>query len=161
MPRKPDGAEYGSKLEKRHIWFGAASMILSTIVGTAVFSSWESTAGDGWIRILIGMLSIAAASTAALQTFLYFSDRSGEHKLAGASYGALRRELELFKSVPPKTEEEALKSLESIKLKMDELAEKSPGVPSKFKSNIDERLKSKGHKRIYELNPKTGSNSGE
>lgn len=143
--------EYASKLEKRHIWFGATSMVLSTIVGTAVFSSWESSADIEWVRIFFGMLSIAAASTAALQTFLNFSDRAAAHKMAGARYGSLRRDLELLKSVPPESEDDMMRELEKVKLKMDELAEKSPGVPSKFKSTIDEKLKSKKHKRIYDL----------
>ncbi|GKT11769.1 MAG: hypothetical protein ISEC1_P0739 [Thiomicrorhabdus sp.] len=126
-------------------------MILSTIVGTAVFSSWESSTNNEWLRVLFGMLSMLAATTAALQTFMNFSDRSVEHKSAGASYGALRRELELLKTVPPETEKEIYKALENIKTKMDELADKAPGIPSKFKMKIDERLKSKNHKRIYEL----------
>jgi len=143
--------EYASNLQKRHIWLGASAMILSTIVGTAVFSSWESSTNNGWLRVLFGMLSMLAATTAALQTFMNFSDRSVEHKAAGANYGALRRELELLKTVPPEAEKEVYKALENIKAKMDELAGKSPGIPSKFKMEIDDRLKSKNHKRIFEL----------
>ena len=143
--------EYASLLEKRHLWLGASTMVLSTIVGTAVFSSWEATAVDNLMRTLLGMLSLLAAAMAALQTFLNFSDRAAQHKSAGVSYGAIRRELELIKTVPPKTEEEIVKMLQIIKLKMDELAEKSPGVQSKFKQKIDQRLNSKMHRRIYEL----------
>lgn len=143
--------EYASKLEKRHIWFGSVAMVLSTIVGTAVFSSWDSSASTEWNRVFFGMLSILAASMAALQTFLNFSDRAASHKVAGAQYGALRRTLELLKTVPPRNEYEMVKALDKIKNEMDELAEKSPGIPSTFKSKIDARLKTERHKRIYDL----------
>ncbi|MDH4321474.1 MAG: SLATT domain-containing protein [Desulfobulbaceae bacterium] len=143
--------EYGSLLERRHLYFGIPAIVLSTIVGTAVFSSFESSANNEWLRVVFGMLSMLAASITALQTFLNLSDRAAKHKSAGANYGAIRRELELLKTMPPHTEDGISKLLENIKIKMDDLAESSPGIPSKFKQKIDERLKSKNHRRIYEL----------
>lgn len=147
--------EYGSLLERRHLYFGIPAIVLSTIVGTAVFSSWESSAQDGLWRVIFGMLSMLSASITALQTFLNLSDRASKHKLAGATYGAIRRELELLKTVPPQTEDQMREYLQKIKQKMDDLAENAPGIPSSFKQKIDERLKSKSHNRIYDLPSKS------
>lgn len=147
--------EYGSILEKRHLYFGIPAIVLSTIVGTTVFGAWEESAEQGWVRVVLGLLSILAACVTALQTFLNLSDRAIRHKSAGANYGAIRRELELLKTMPPQTDEEMRKSFEEIKRKMDELAGRSPSIPSAFKQRIDERLKSKDHERIYKLNSNT------
>ena len=47
-----------------------------------------------WLQILIGLASVAAAILSSLQTFLGYSERAEKHRLAGAKYGALGRELE-------------------------------------------------------------------
>ncbi len=143
--------EYCSILERRHLYFGIPAIVLSTLVGTAVFSSWETAVNDGWGRIVFGMLSMLAAAITALQTFLNLAEKASKHKNSGASYGALRRDLELLKTLPPETEDEMKKQLQVIKLKMDELAANSPGIPSKFKVMIDKRLKSSKHERMFRL----------
>jgi hypothetical protein len=145
--------EYGSLLERRHLYFGIPAMVLSTIVGTAVFSSWESASQDQLTRVAFGMLSMLAASITALQTFLNLTDRASKHKSAGASYSAIRRELELLKTIPPLSEEEMKESLQKIKQRMDDLANSAPGIPSRFKQKIDEKLESKSHDRVYQLTP--------
>lgn len=143
--------DYASLLEKRHLCFGVPAIALSAIVGTAVFSTWGTSSKFEWIRILFGLLSMLVSAITALQTFLNLSDRAAKHKIAGASYGAIRRELELLKTLPPKKEDEMYDAIRTIKSKMDELAENSPGIPSNFKKKIDEKLKSKSHRRIYQL----------
>lgn len=145
--------EYGSLLERRHLYFGVPSIVLSTVVGTAIFSSWEASADGKFLKIFFGLLSMLSASITALQTFLNLADRASKHKAAGAKYGAIRRDLEFLKLVPPASEEEVRERLESIKIQMDELASNVPGVPSRFKQKIDKRLKSKSHNRIYQLAP--------
>ena len=143
--------EYGSLLERRHMFFGVPAIVLSTIVGTAIFSSWESGAENTALKILFGLLSMLAAAVSALQTFLNLADRAAKHKAAGASYGAIRRELELLKILPPEAEAEVRASLDDVKKRMDDLASNAPSIPSAFKQKIDERLKSHQHSRIYEL----------
>ncbi|MFQ3291564.1 SLATT domain-containing protein [Reinekea sp.] len=143
--------EYASKLSKRHITFGCLSMVFSTIVGTAVFSYWESSANSESVRILLGMLSVTAATLAALQTFLNYAEKTANHKNTGALYGALRRDLELLKTIPPVTSEEMSEKLIEFKSMMDKLALDSPGVPSKFKKIIDKRLKIRNHERVINL----------
>jgi hypothetical protein len=153
--------EYGSLLERRHLFFGVPAIVLSTIVGTAIFSSREASADKEFLKIFFGLLSMLSASITALQTFLNLADRASKHKAAGAKYGAIRRDLELLKQVPPTSEEDVRARLESIKIQMDELASNAPGVPSMFKQKIDERLKSKSHNRIYQLDPSLSSTLGD
>src|SRR5436190_1807437 len=66
---------------------------LTAAVGTTVFSSIASSP-QLWVKILTGIMSMAAAVLAALQTFLKYSERAAQHKAAAQNYGMLRREYE-------------------------------------------------------------------
>ena len=80
-----------------------------------------------------------------------FIRRINKHKSAGAAYGAIRRDIELLKTLPPDKVEAMQQCLAGIKAKMDELAASAPGLPSRFKQRIDDRLKSRAHDRIFAL----------
>jgi hypothetical protein len=57
----------------RHLWLGLPAIILSTAVGTTVFASLQKsvdTTDVAWLRILVGLVSVAAALLVSLQTFL-------------------------------------------------------------------------------------------
>lgn len=146
--------EYGSVLDRKNVLLGIPAVLLATIVGAAVFGEWSDSETSSLPKIIFGMLSIASAAFSALQTFLNFSDRAAKHKTAGACYGAIRRRLELLKTMPPETPDEIRVALQEIKQEMDELAATSPGVPSAMKKKIDAVLKSSAHHRIFQLEPR-------
>lgn len=79
--------------EQKNIYLGIPVIVLSTIVGSAVFASIQSTSTTN-IKIVVGALSITAAILSGLQTFLKFSERAQRHKITATKYGVLRRELE-------------------------------------------------------------------
>jgi hypothetical protein len=140
--------ECGTFFSSLNYSLGIPSIIFSTAVGTAVFASFENAA-SGKMRILVGLVSIFAAVLASLQTFLDFSKRADRHRLAGSTYGAIRRDLEYLKTFPP-LEAEALKvSLNEIKNKMDSLAKEAPEVPSRLKMRLDAEMKSRAHRKIF------------
>src|SRR5262249_49289710 len=62
-------------------------------VGTAIFASFGESL-DPRLRIVFGFGSVLAAKLASLQTFLRFSERSEQHRMAAAKYGIVRREIE-------------------------------------------------------------------
>ena len=65
--------EAGRVLEKRHFWLGMPAVILSTIGGTAVFASLAEFADEKtllWLKIIVGLLSVAAALFGSLQVIL-------------------------------------------------------------------------------------------
>lgn len=72
---------------------GTATVVLSAVVGTAIFASLEGEPSTV-LRIVTGLLSTAAAVAAALHTFLGYQERSAAHRQAAGRYGRLRRELE-------------------------------------------------------------------
>jgi hypothetical protein len=147
--------EYGSSLEKRNYWLGVPTIILSTAVGTAVFASIESSTASAKYGLWCGLVSMTAAILAALQTFLNLPDRAAKHKAAGARYGAIRRRLEVLKTIPPATADEMRVELAEIKDQMDCLAAEAPGIPSSVKQRIDREMKSTEHLRIFHLKSKS------
>jgi len=62
----------------------------------------------------------------ALQTFLGYSERAEKHRIAGAKYGALGRELEQLRAseTPPSSE-----MISEVRKRLDDLAVESPNNP--------------------------------
>jgi uncharacterized protein YqhQ len=143
--------ECGTHFRRLHYVLGIPAIVLSAVVGTAVFASLAETTPTTWSRIIVGLVSIVAAVAASLQTFLKYGETADMHRVAGAQYGAIRRSLELLKTMPPSTMEEMQVQITTIKDLMDRLASEAPGVPSRMKDRIDKELKSKDHKRIFDL----------
>lgn len=113
-----------------HRLLGVPVVILSTVVGTAVFASYE-TDPDPMIRIVIGLLSVSAAVMSALQTFLGYPELAEKHKTSASFYGELRRDLEYvlaFKKDDPEIET----FLKDWKRRWDEADHKAPQVPERI-----------------------------
>jgi hypothetical protein len=144
--------ECGNHFSRLNYLLGIPTIALSVIVGTTVFASLDKQA-TGQLKIALGLVSITAAVLASLQTFLSFAERANRHRTAGAEYGAIRRTLEQLKTMPPQDEHELRRELDSIKKTMDELAKSAPNVPSALKTRIDNELKSREHRRIFQLSP--------
>lgn len=134
-------AAHFSRLSYR---LGIPAVILSAIVGTAIFASLAKDAnqvagGDSrpiW-TILVGLISVVAAALTSLQTFLRYPERAANHRRSGAAFGAIRRELEHLLVFVPDSESELNLKLEKIRRKMDQLALESPEVPSALKARFD------------------------
>jgi hypothetical protein len=106
---------------------------LSFIVGTTIFATLNVPGQYLWIRIVAGLLSLAAAVLAALQTFFNYSDVVVQHKKAAADYEAVLHELDLFilyyESEGESTVEKAIEALKAITDRMDEIAQISQSIP--------------------------------
>ena len=115
-----------SKCELRGRLLGVAVVVLSTIVGTAIFSTLESSPSTA-VKIVVGLASVGAGVLAALQTFLGFEQRAAKHREAAAAYGTLRRELETGTTFP---EESAKLSelLDDVRTRWDALDATAPAV---------------------------------
>src|SRR5262249_46272001 len=83
---------------RRHLGFTATA--LSTVVGTTVFATLE-TSPNVYIKIVVGLLSIAAAVLGSLQTFLNYPELAEKHKIAAVEYGELKRTIKRLQASPP------------------------------------------------------------
>ena len=81
----------------------------------------------------MGLCSVLAALLAGLQTFLGYSERSEKHRMAGARYGALRREMDVLRTSPDLVDSNML---DSIRAKMDALALESPLVSNRIRDVV-------------------------
>jgi hypothetical protein len=109
----------------RKYWLGIPALTLSALVGTAVFATVQKQP-ELWLQITAGFASVAAAILAVLQTFLGYPERAEKHRIAGAKYGALRRELEQLRASDSPLSDEVISR---IRKSFDDLEIESPNNP--------------------------------
>jgi len=117
-------------LSVRERQIGWLATVLTAFVGTAVFASLSLPPVSIEMRIFIGLVSVAAAVSAALHMFLRYAERAEKHRAAGARYGAVRRRLEAVIAGDPDAREGHY--LSTIRTELDRLAEDSPNVPPRI-----------------------------
>lgn len=69
--------------------------MLGVVVSTSIFAALDSSP-NSTEKIIAGMLSLLAATLAAVQTFFNFSAKAKAHRAAGAQYGDIRRRCEFL-----------------------------------------------------------------
>jgi hypothetical protein len=113
---------------------GVPVIILTAVVGTAIFATLESNPDLGW-KIATGCVSVFAAVLSALQTYFNFAGRAEKHRAAGPRYSALRRELavsalEIRNATSPNVNEVSAKVRALIRT-LDDAASMSPTIPDR------------------------------
>jgi hypothetical protein len=104
---------------------------LSALVGTSVFATLTEPA-ETWLQILTGMVSVAAAVLAALQTFLRSADTAAEHRTASRSFGALRRHIGQVGAVGRVPRGNLVAAVDDIRKRYDEVSAATPNIPSRI-----------------------------
>lgn len=115
------------RAEHRNYQLGIPVIVLSAIVGSAIFVSLEKDPST-YVRIIVGLLSLGSVVLASLQTFLKWSERAEKHREAGARFGALLKEVEQHKAIPPEDDETLTRWCNSLRVRWDELSMESPTV---------------------------------
>jgi hypothetical protein len=130
-----DAAEMFSK---RGIRLGIPVTVATAIVGTSIFATMSEQKSNMALATVLGALSIGAAILSALETFLRYSDRSGEHRRAGVAYESVRRSLDLFALHFRMSTDRAaaLKALSDITKTLDTIAATEPVVPSPIYDSV-------------------------
>lgn len=135
--------EVGRIFEKRHFWLGVPAVVLSTIVGTAVFASLGRFVDEAallWPKIAVGLLSVVAAVLVSLQTFLRYSEQAESHKTAGAKYAHLKHKLEMLAAIPPENDAQLKNELEAIEAEWEKVREESPNLPTKVWRHMEQKI---------------------
>jgi hypothetical protein len=95
--RRRDNAHFqmALKLHRRERLLGIPVVILSAVVGTAIFATLQTNTSITW-QIATGLLSVTAGVLAALQTFFSFAREGERHEAASALCARLWRRLQIF-----------------------------------------------------------------
>ena len=107
---------------------GGAAVISSAIVSTSVLANLNKDHPSFWLELAAGILAVVAAVFAGLQTFYRFGEIGERHRLAGAHFGEVHRELELLPSCT--NEAEHCARLKRLLDKVGKLEEAGPGYPA-------------------------------
>jgi hypothetical protein len=138
--------ETGRAFDRRHLLLGIPAVILSTLVGTAVFASLARFTNEEvllWPKIAVGLLSVTAAILVSLQTFLRYAEQAESHKTAGARYAHLKHRLELLVTLPPESDDKLKSELLALEKEWETIREESPNIPIKIWSRIEREMMQK------------------
>ena len=140
-----DNAHYSMALrfERRHKALGVPVVVMSALVSTAIFGSLQQNAAIGW-KIATGLLSLAAATLAALQTFFNYADVAQKHRASARAWSSIRRRLEYFVlryqlAGLDEFRTTALDELESISTVMSEAEAGEPPILEKVYEKIKQK----------------------
>jgi len=139
-------AELAARKQRR---LAIPSAVLSAVVGTSIFATISLSPATGW-KVIAGLLSLLAAAFAALQATLQYSDVAETHRTAGASYGAVRRELDMFLvEYPlddPRRRDQAESDLQRLSKRLSELAADRPPIPDPAYQKAKQEIVEAAHK---------------
>jgi hypothetical protein len=122
-----------NRLSALKLILGIPVVVLTTFVGTSVFATLQEPVNTG-MRIVVGVVSVAAAVLASLQTFLSFAERAEKHRQAAERWAAIRREITEILALHPSylaTHGDPKNYLDDLRKRMDEVAAESPEMPGR------------------------------
>ena len=115
-----------TRLRRHNLWLGIPVVIFSTVVGTSVFATISEERVATELSVVVGLISVAAAVLAALQTFLRFPERAEKHVTAADWYAALRRDIDQALALPATKPQDAL---DRFRKEMSKVGQSSPEIP--------------------------------
>ncbi len=118
-----------SRYSIRSRLLGVPSVVLSAAAGTALFATLQKSSASPDLRLAVGLVSVLAALLSALQTFLGLGDLADKHRSTASMYGAIRREIEEYQALPPRSPDAVHAALSTVRKRLDEVAASAPNVP--------------------------------
>ena len=109
---------------------GIASTALAAIVGSTIFVSLQLTTSLV-VKIAAGVVGIAAAVLFGIQTTAKFGARSERHRQASRRYGALVREVEELRALPP-AHVDLISKVDALRKDFDDAGSMAPDVPPRI-----------------------------
>jgi hypothetical protein len=127
------------RFRRWHFWLGIPAVVLSSVVGTAVFATLEKTDIGMFPRIFIALVSIAAAVLAGLQTFLRLAETASSHGAAADWYAAIKRDIEQLLAMRAEDRGNAKTSTDTLRKEINKVGQKSPELRETLWTKVAER----------------------
>jgi hypothetical protein len=115
---------------------GVPAVILSTLVGTSLFSTLETQAGSEF-RLVIGFVSVTAALLGSMQTFLRLAERAEKHRGVAARYGSLRRDIEFLQAGGAPYD---AARLDAVREKLNSISTEAPEISARVWKRTEREL---------------------
>lgn len=119
------------RLGDLNMWLGIPSLLLSIAISTTLFTS----SAQGFPQIVLtvaGGVSLLVTMLTGLQVFLRASERSMEHRAAGARFADVRRRLELmdikFRNTHIDKTKDCISELQHMLVELRELGSLCPKI---------------------------------
>jgi hypothetical protein len=125
----------GGHFAKLNHALGIPVIVLSAIVSTSVFATLEQQV-DLRIKIIFGLINVVITVFGSLQTFFGYGERVEKHRLAGAKYASIARELEQVIATGNIMNEK--EPLDRLRERMDTLSQESPQIPDEIWRRAEE-----------------------
>jgi hypothetical protein len=123
------------RCDQRRYLIGIPATIIAAIVGTATFAALQKSP-DRSVQLTVGMLAIVAAILTSLQSFLDLGARAERHRMAGARYKSVIRQLEqLGIGTLSKTLDAPV--LNELRQRLDTLEEEMPVIPPRIYDQVE------------------------
>lgn len=116
---------------KQHRLLGIPVVVLSTVVGTTVFSTLNDSSTSTLVKIILGSTSILTAALASLQTFLNYDSLSEKHLSAASKLSAIKKEIE-EKTIVLTKDEELTDFIEQVRIRWTSVTEEYPQLSEKI-----------------------------
>jgi hypothetical protein len=129
--------EEAERLKRRSYQLGIPVVIVSSLVGTAVFADWGK---DGMYKWGVGSVSILAAVLASLQTFLKFGENAALHAAAADWFAAIRRDIEEMLALPADLRGSPKDCLDSVRQEMNKAGQKAPELRESMWKRVARRF---------------------
>lgn len=124
------------RCRRRNVALGVPVVVLSSVVGTSLFATLNEASVDSDVRLVIGVVSVAAAVLASLQTFLRFAERAERHVIAADWYSAVRRGVDEALALPPVARKPPAEYLPTIRKEMSKIGQQAPEIPAPLWSRV-------------------------
>jgi hypothetical protein len=115
---------------------GIPALVVSTVVGTSLFSALASKEVPA---LWVGLLSIAAAALTAVQTFMDFGGRSDKHRIAAVKYKGSIRTIEYLLMRLSTSANVTDEDLAALRSHLDTLEESAPVVMPRIYDTVEKR----------------------
>jgi len=132
----------GDTFRKRNNEIGLAAVVFSTIISAGILTSLHTDPGF-WRTVAAAIVALLAAGLTGIRSYLKLGELSELHRQAGAKFGDIARDLELFLADPPSAHA-SVTQLEQIARRIAKLEEAGPGFPAKVFQKKYEQVKSRG-----------------
>jgi hypothetical protein len=130
---------------KRNNEMGLGAVLFSTVVSAGILTSIHVKGADFWSKVAAAIIALLAALFTGVRSYLKLNELSEAHRMAGAKFGEVYRDLELFVLGQPANDASSRTQLDTIAKTIGTLEEAGPGYPARvFQKKYDKTKSRRG-----------------